>query len=123
VAKFVIGDIVIVPFPFSATEGSKRRPALVVASWPFENSTDYLLAMITSKAADDPYTTMLEQSHFEQGSLARTSYLRPSYLFAIDEPRIARAICHLNAAALATVFESIRNLFVTPEINHDDETK
>jgi len=32
VAKFVKGDVVVVPFPFSNLSQSKRRPALVIAS-------------------------------------------------------------------------------------------
>ncbi|HME56160.1 MAG TPA: hypothetical protein VKM55_28415 [Candidatus Lokiarchaeia archaeon] len=31
-AKFVKGDVVVVPFPFSNLSENKRRPALVVAS-------------------------------------------------------------------------------------------
>jgi hypothetical protein len=31
VAKFVKGDVVVVPFPFSDLSQSKRRPALVIA--------------------------------------------------------------------------------------------
>ena len=30
-AKFVKGDVVVVPFPFSDLSQSKRRPALVIA--------------------------------------------------------------------------------------------
>lgn len=30
-AKFVKGDVVVIPFPFSDLSGNKRRPALVIA--------------------------------------------------------------------------------------------
>ena len=30
-AKFVKGDVVVVPFPFSALTQAKRRPALVIS--------------------------------------------------------------------------------------------
>lgn len=33
-ARFVKGDVVVVPFPFSDLTQAKRRPALVVASLP-----------------------------------------------------------------------------------------
>ena len=29
--KFIKGDAIVIPFPFSDLSGSKRRPALVVA--------------------------------------------------------------------------------------------
>ena len=31
-ARFIKGDVVIIPFPFSDLSGSKRRPAFVIAS-------------------------------------------------------------------------------------------
>jgi PemK-like, MazF-like toxin of type II toxin-antitoxin system len=44
-AKFIVGDVVIVPFPFSDLTQTKRRPALVVASLSGE---DLILCQITS---------------------------------------------------------------------------
>ena len=54
-AKFVIGDVVVVPFPFSDLSQSKRRPALVIA--PIEGN-DAILCQITSKTEKDrkPWT-------------------------------------------------------------------
>jgi hypothetical protein len=43
-AKFVVGDVVIVPFPFSDLTQTKRRPALVVAGLSGE---DLILCQIT----------------------------------------------------------------------------
>jgi hypothetical protein len=43
-ARFVVGDVVIVPFPFSDLTQTKRRPALVVASLSGE---DLILCQIT----------------------------------------------------------------------------
>lgn len=45
--KFVKGDVVVVPFPFSDLSASKRRPALVVATFMGD---DVILCQITSKA-------------------------------------------------------------------------
>jgi len=43
------GDVVVVPFPFSDREASKRRPALVCSTDAFNNSSHHLvLAMITT---------------------------------------------------------------------------
>lgn len=44
--KFVIGDVVVVPFPFSDLSASKKRPALVVATL---SGDDVILCQITSK--------------------------------------------------------------------------
>ncbi len=42
-------DVVVVPFPFTDRQASKRRPALVVSSASFNKATGHsVLAMITS---------------------------------------------------------------------------
>ena len=51
-AKFMKGDVVVIPFPFSDLSQSKRRPALVVASL---EGDDVLLCQITSKNIKDSY--------------------------------------------------------------------
>jgi mRNA interferase MazF len=43
------GDVVVVPFPFSDRDASKRRPALVCSAAAFNESSHHLvLAMITT---------------------------------------------------------------------------
>ncbi len=44
-----VGDVAVVPFPFSEREGSKRRPALVLSVRTFNQSGHTILAMITTK--------------------------------------------------------------------------
>jgi mRNA interferase MazF len=55
--RFIKGDVVVVPFPFSDLSQSKRRPALVVQHFDGE---DLLLAQITSKAARDQFAVFLQ---------------------------------------------------------------
>ena len=52
-ARFVKGDVVVLPFPFSDLSGSKRRPAFVIN--PLLGN-DILLCQITSKASKDKYS-------------------------------------------------------------------
>ena len=51
-AKFVKGDVVVVPFPFSDLTQAKRRPALVLAQL---EGDDVILCQITSKTIKDNY--------------------------------------------------------------------
>jgi mRNA interferase MazF len=110
VGAFVKGDVVVVPFPFSQAAGEKKRPALVLASWPCLNTTDYLLCLISAQFVPDPHTMPLSPSDFESGSLDRMSYIRPSYLFTVAEGRIDRKIGALRADKLDEVTESIKGL-------------
>lgn len=47
--KFVKGDVIVVPFPFSNLTQAKRRPALIVAVL---HGDDVILCQITSKAVE-----------------------------------------------------------------------
>lgn len=45
--RFIKGDILVVPFPFSDLSQSKKRPALVIAN--IEEGNDLILSQITSQ--------------------------------------------------------------------------
>jgi mRNA interferase MazF len=74
-AKFVKGDVVVVPFPFSDLTQTKRRPALVVAILP---GNDLILCQITSRSLTDEYAVELEADDFNSGNLRQSSNVRPN---------------------------------------------
>jgi len=45
-AKFIKGDVVVIPFPFSDLTQTKRRPALVISAL---EGDDVILCQITSR--------------------------------------------------------------------------
>jgi len=55
--KFVKGDIVIVPFPFSDLSNSKRRPALVLVDF---KGNDLILCQITSQTVSDEMSVFID---------------------------------------------------------------
>ena len=65
-AKFIKGDIVIVPFPFSDLTQAKKRPALVIADL---EGNDLILSQITSQTVKDHYAIPITDDDFESGSL------------------------------------------------------
>jgi mRNA interferase MazF len=79
--KFVKGDVVVVPFPFSDLSASKKRPALVVATL---TGDDVILCQITSKAIGDSYAILLTSADFKAGTLHQDSNIRPNRLFTAD---------------------------------------
>ena len=80
-ARFVRGEVVVVPFPFSNLQEAKRRPALVLS--PLEGD-DLILCQITSRAAGDGYSVSLEGKDFTAGGLKQSSNIRPNRLFTAD---------------------------------------
>jgi mRNA interferase MazF len=80
-AKFVKGEVVVIPFPFSDLSQSKRRPALVLA---LVDGDDAILCHITSKNIGDRYSIPIEDGNFESGGLKQPSNIRPNRLFTAD---------------------------------------
>lgn len=80
-AKFVKGDVVVVPFPFSDLTQAKRRPALVVVNL---EGDDIILCQITSQINKDKYSITIDDYHFKQGSLRQISNIRPNRIFTAD---------------------------------------
>ncbi len=79
--KFVKGDVVVVPFPFSDLSATKRRPALVVAPL---TGDDVILCQITSKTITDSYAIAISDSDFNSGGLHQESNIRPNRIFTAD---------------------------------------
>jgi mRNA interferase MazF len=79
--KFVKGDIIVIPFPFSDLSASKRRPALVVATLLGD---DLILCQITSQSSTDPYAIAISDIDFKSGGLHKDSNVRPNRIFTAD---------------------------------------
>lgn len=73
--RFIKGDVVVVPFPFSDLTAAKRRPALIIAEL---SGDDLILCQITSNKIMDHYSIELNDNNFESGNLNKTSNIRPN---------------------------------------------
>jgi len=104
VAKFIKGDVIVVPFPFSDLTEAKRRPALVITS--FEGD-DVILCQITSKTIKDNYAVSLNDEHFETGSLKQSSNIRPNRIFTADSRIVLYRIGNLKTEKLTEVINKI----------------
>jgi len=102
--KFVKGDIVVIPFPFSDLSASKRRPALVLAD---SESNDVILCQITSQSVKDSVAVTIELSDVENGSLNTVSNIRPNKLFTADESIIIYKIGNLSAGKIIDVIKAV----------------
>lgn len=79
--RFVKGDVVIAPFPYSDLSTTKKRPALVIASL---TGDDIILCQITSQTIADEYAIQLTAGDFSTGKLRQISNIRPNRLFTAD---------------------------------------
>jgi len=104
VERFVKGDVVIVPFPFSDLSIVKRRPALVVA---VPGGDDVILCQITSQQIRDRYAGGITNMDFTEGTLHKPSNVRPNRLFSASTNLILYRAGRLNDQTLASVIDRI----------------
>lgn len=103
-ARFVKGDIVVIPFPFSDLTQAKRRPALVLVDL---KGDDLILVQITSQTVSDSYAVSLDNSHFDTGSLKKQSNIRPNRIFTADKRIILYKVGHLKQEKTDSVIKKI----------------
>lgn len=103
-AKFIKGDVVVLPFPFTNLSSSKKRPAVIIST---PQGDDYIMLQITSKNVKDNYAIPLLQSDFASGSLQQVSNIRPNKIFTLDKNLISYKVGHLIDAKIE---ECIKNV-------------
>ena len=102
--KYLKGDVVVIPFPFSDLSGSKRRPAIVISDL---EGDDVLLCQITSQNSKDRHAIPLSLEDFVKGSLPIDSYIRPARIFTADKNIIVRKAGSVNSYITAKLTQSI----------------
>ncbi len=70
---YYFGDILIINFPFSDGQGSKRRPVMVIKD---TNDKDILIAKVTSQ----PYETEYDLTNDNRFKARKTNFCSFSYL-------------------------------------------
>ena len=102
--KFIKGDVVIIPFPFTDLSDSKKRPAFVIADLPGE---DIIVCQITSKAKSDSFALPLEAQDFVSGGLPTDSFIRPNKIFTADKNIILSVAGHLSESKINDAIKSV----------------
>ena len=104
-------DVVVLPFPFTDRNASKRRPALVMSSAAFNSASQHsVLAMITS-AEQSPWPGDLPISDLESAGL-NTDCLVRLKIFTLDRRLIVRKAGALAAADQKTLLSSWKKLLL-----------
>lgn len=103
-------DVVVVPFPFTDRNATKRRPALVLSHEKFQAKIGHsVLAMITSaENANWPLDTKIKD--LKTAGLPSESKLRMK-LFTLDDSLIIRKTGSLSKTDRRSVLENLKYLF------------
>jgi len=102
--KFIKGDVVVLPFPFSDLSASKKRPALVITQLVGD---DVILCQITSTPRADVYCIPLINTDFISGRLDHDSTIRPNVLFTADSRKICYCAGRVSPNKVREVVEKI----------------
>ena len=102
--KFVKGDVVIIPFPFTDLSGSKKRPAFVVADL---SGDDIIVCQITSKFKSDSLALSLGADDFSSGGLPVDSFIRPNKIFTADKNCVLSVAGHLGENKIRDTLNAI----------------
>ena len=84
--RFVKGDVVVLPFPYTDFSGAKKRPAVVIANIKGQN---IILAQITTNQRNDEDLISLRKKDFSSGSLNSDSFIMASLIFTADSSRVS----------------------------------
>ncbi|MCZ7380567.1 MAG: type II toxin-antitoxin system PemK/MazF family toxin [Candidatus Methanoperedens sp.] len=103
-ARFVKGDIIVLPFPFSDLSQAKRRPAMVIADL---KGDDVILCQITSQWIKDEYAIPIEDADFIEGTLKQRSHIRPNRIFTADSNIILYKVGHLKQKKIDEAIEKL----------------
>jgi mRNA interferase MazF len=99
-----VGEVVLVPFPFSDLSQSKVRPAVCLAD---AGRGDWVLCQITSSPYGDPLAVPVDAADFMFGGLLVASVVRPGKLFTAHAGLFVRSVGVLNAGAIAKVLSAV----------------
>lgn len=105
--KPVVGEVVAILFPFSDLSGSKRRPALVVATVP---GNDVILCQITSRARPDRLSVAIDETSFERGGLPVASLVRCGKVFTADATIVQKTMGQLKKPVTDQIVQTIGSI-------------
>lgn len=108
-------EVVVVPFPFTDSAATKRRPALVLSSQGFNDRAAHLvLAMITSHE-NRGWPLDVELRDLAAAGLSHPSVVRMK-LFTLDERFVLRRAGSLAAPDRAAVRRALAMLLPANEV-------
>ena len=106
--RFVKGDVVVLPFPYTDFSSVKKRPAVVVANLRGQN---VILAQITTNQRNDEDLISLGKEDFSSGSLNSDSFVMISLLFTADASRISYKLGKMKTDKIKEVQDKLIEVF------------
>ena len=108
--KFVVGEVVVLPFPYSDQPKRTVRPALVVQ---VTSHGDGLICMITTQGYGDKNIVDIPGEEQDQCNLYHAGVVRYTKLTTVAPSQASRAIGSVSASFVALVQNKIAKWLTT----------
>ncbi len=103
------GDFVLVPYPLDQTKAGRQRPALVISSTNYNQTTgELVIAQVTGRLSAHPRLGDSPVFDWQQFNLASTSLIR-SRLATVKASLVIRRLGQLNPDDFQAVLKSLHD--------------
>ena len=107
----MVGNIVIVRFPYTDLSNARLRPGLLVADVRHDNQLDWVVCRITTQSFPGSRQITLAPHDLAIGQLDQASWLRPDRMMTMNESIFGNTVARLTDAKLAEILAAVRALF------------
>ena len=98
------GDLVLIPFPFSDLQSTKKRPVLVLT--PPDRHADFVGLAVTS-VAQLSYAMPVETADLVEGTLPKACWVRFDKVFTLSESSIVKTFGTISPLTLQRVLQGL----------------
>ena len=107
----MVGDIVILPFPYADSADAKDRPTVLLADVGDGRYADWIVCPVTTSPIPHRRAIPISAADLVAGSLDPDSKVRPDRLATFAQSRFGNTIARLTAAKTAEVLAVVSSLF------------
>lgn len=107
----MVGDIVIMPFPYADSEDAKDRPTVLLADVGDGRYADWIVCPVTTSRILHHRAIPISATDLVAGSLDPDSKVRPDRLATFSENRFGNTIARLTDSKTAEILAAVRSLF------------
>ena len=105
-------EIVLVPFPFTDSSATKKRPVLLLNNSEFSNRTHLIMAsMITSSLQSPQWPGDYEIKEWKEAGLLNPSKLRLGKIVTLQSSLILKKLGALSQKEIPEVIKNIKEVF------------
>jgi len=107
------GSIVLVDFSYSNLKETKFRPALVISSSVYnESSIDVVVLRVTSRGRDRKWESEILKNDLAEGTLdIEPSYVKVDSLYTVEKKIIRKVVARLKEEKIKEIRKQLLELF------------